>query len=589
MSAERMEADDSSNENKNDSSVSEIPMEAQDNSSENDIKIATLKSAFTWSTCKNSSNFVNQSSNSEKQPQPCNLPVKSVFANSNGNSLKERQNLLGNSSKSMWSIRSSVPLKSGNHCSVTYARRRRSHENCVNDVNERRPVENEASSRNPLTISGKSMSSAFVGKSSARSDDQQRESNVLKRCNSAPILNDIEIAESTSGWDRQMSSSTGRIRRFSATVVSGNMSPATGLSRSRLRLHQLQSEESFEGIQSKEAAHEREVHTTIQISSNCGDLSIRDRRISYESYMTSPRSQLPSPQAPSAKAHFPTPASSLSGIKLAHNRAIDFGTSVHSSGPHSPTHPHHPTSHVPLSSGIPSPLTLSTSPYHFSLSPLPPSPTRAFIGPGKQCFSPSMLNPVSLARATSRSPSPSPTRHHPFATRRRSQSPCIMKPSAFAPTKRKYDSDSEGSCSPKRAFIQSGNSGLPHGGSGDASMSNQSLNNTPLHHRTIIHRSHSLSSSSVDSSDLYVSPSPPHQGTTFPNHHNNHQVNGFNHPLHHSSTLMHTNNGSQTMLDQVTRCSSPASSTCSSSSLEGIRDLHSLTSPQQQMIAAKKL
>lgn len=151
-----------------------------------------------------------------------------------------------------------------------------------------------------------------------------------------------------------------------------------------------------------------------------------------------------------------------------------------------------------------------------------------------------------------------------------------MKPSALGPIKRKYDSDSEGGCSPKRMFIPgvqpTGQGVNPHGDSPNPFA----LVVTPVFHRGSVHRSHSLSSSSVDS-DLNVSPSPPQNGVNVgflpananlgvnPHLRDANSSSPFQSPLHNNPFLASGN----PHLEPV-RCSSPASSTCSSSSLDGL-------------------
>nr|CAB3244231.1 flocculation protein FLO11 [Phallusia mammillata] len=481
-----------------------------------------------------------------------------------------------------WSIRSPKPIKAPFSCPThTILHRRPSQENGTKSrklsADRDDSKINIAESRRSLVFPSKSPSSAFSNIANQRpllSDEDDLNSNILKRCNSAPVLNDVEIEDMSTSWPsyQLQPSKAGRMRRFSATVVSANASPVSGRSNSRLRLHQLKKEESLEGIQNKEAEHEREVQATIQISSNCSDLSLGgERRSSLDSCLNqsfSPKNRM-SPSTLQVKGHFPTPA--LAGGKSCHSRAIDFNLPFNPLGSLSPTSSHH--QHP--SNGIPSPLTFTPSLSLFSSSPLPPSPTRSLCGPGKQCFSPSMQVPVSLARATSRSPSPSPTRRG-FVTRRRSQSPCIMRPSALGAIKRKYDSDTEGS-SPKRIFAPATGLALP-GLAHEPPPTTVSASSPAFPHRMLVHRSHSLSSSSMDSSDASITPSPPfHVLHSFAPHHTSlaaqrhHQL----YVPHSPSTLTST----AQQFDQPSRPLSPASSTCSSSSLEGIRDLQPLISP----------
>ncbi|XP_039249980.2 uncharacterized protein LOC120327702 isoform X1 [Styela clava] len=431
----------------------------------------------------------------------------------------------------------------------------------------------------------------------------EMEDNVLKRCNSAPMLNEMNDIDVRMAWHHgSVTPGSIRARRFSATVLSVNASPSAGTPKSASRLNQLKKEESIEGIQYKETAHEREVQTSIQMYNTCGELSLSDSHESLNGILSGDLQQqqtiisstagttTPTESVPKSPMLHSPPVNVPAFSKQCSTRAIDFNIS--GSGSSIPTPPlHHPS----VGGGIPSPLTISPSTGLLSLSPLPPSPTRnlGFSSTGKQCFSPSMQVPVpACLRPGSLSPSPSPTRRT-FVTRRRSQSPCIVKPSALGPIKRKYDSDSEGSCSPKRMFIPGSQTAGPGGGGVAGAGHNQNTDATlpvvvtPFFPRASIHRSHSLSSSSVDS-DLNVSPSPPQNGVTM----------GFlpsNHPL--SVNISSTRDGSSGSPFQLPlhanpflntvgiqdslRCSSPASSTCSSSSLEGLRDLQ--TYPQSHL------
>ncbi|XP_078486448.1 uncharacterized protein LOC100178807 [Ciona intestinalis] len=432
------------------------------------------------------------------------------------NVINRSESVSSDSPSSSWSIRSPLPLKPPNSCSShSFLRRRRSLENRIRKTSGDAPKDGRTSDH-------LSRPSSFWKKlpqtETTIMEQLERENNLLKRCNSAPLLNDFEMAELSSVYQQHATLGKNRIRRFSATSPVPGTRPT-----SRLRLHQLKTEESLEGIQTKETAHEREVQATIQISSNWSDLSLKERRTSLDSCLSSPR-HLPSPSTtPTHKPHFPIPSSTVSAQKSCHSRAIDFNSPSHTMGALSPngTSPH-PIPHLTPNSGIPSPLTIS--PCVFNLSPHPPSPTRALCNRGKQCFSPSMQVPVSMARTGSRSPSPSPTRRT-FVTRRRSQSPCIMRPSALGSIKRKC-----------RLFMK-------------------------------------YSLSSTDNNDIYVLPSPPQPVPLF-THHTPH---GFHHPLHHTSSPVQPHHATTQMLE-TTRSSSPASSTCSSSSLEGLRDLQLLSS-----------
>lgn len=402
---------------------------------------------------------------------------------------------------------------------------------------------------------------------------KELDDNPIKRCNSAPILNDVEMKECLPLLSPKLetASISGRTRRFSATNDfrhSATKSPVCGTPKSRLRLDQLKKEETLEGIQSKETEHEREVQ--LQASFQATQLTTCDRRGSVDgggslSVPSSPCASLPSPSpsipVPSPK-HFPVPVQ-----KSSHSRAIDF-TNMHPVSP----------SYLPPS-GIPSPLTFTASPALATcLSTLPPSPTRGIITPGKQLYSPSMQVSLPLTRNSSRSPSPSPTRRpNTYVQRRRSQSPCIMRPSALSSIKRKCDSDNEGSSSPKRAFFHNtvpsstyiNNNNLTNNCPPSTDVVMTSSNTSSIQKPSFItqsHRIHSLSSSSLDG-DMYASPSPP----------SSHQPASIFHQV--PTTFL------QPSLHQLNdRCSSPASSTCSSSSLEGIRDLQPISAPTSERL-----
>lgn len=106
---------------------------------------------------------------------------------------------------------------------------------------------------------------------------------TLKRCSSAPMINEVNSvmtttnASTTSNRDQQPfnnlfgSSSQTRTRRFSASFSQVPGSPVSGL-RLTPRINQLRQEE-HEG-NSRELAHEREVHHAMQISHSCEDLNI---------------------------------------------------------------------------------------------------------------------------------------------------------------------------------------------------------------------------------------------------------------------------------------------------------------------------
>ncbi|KAJ8938194.1 hypothetical protein NQ318_019535 [Aromia moschata] len=108
---------------------------------------------------------------------------------------------------------------------------------------------------------------------------------TLKRCSSAPMINEVNTimttanASASSNRDQQPfnnlfgSSSQTRTRRFSASFSQVPGSPVSGL-RLTPRINQLRQEE-HEGISNtRELAHEREIHHAMQISQSWEDLSI---------------------------------------------------------------------------------------------------------------------------------------------------------------------------------------------------------------------------------------------------------------------------------------------------------------------------
>ncbi|GAB6019668.1 hypothetical protein CHUAL_001223 [Chamberlinius hualienensis] len=129
------------------------------------------------------------------------------------------------------------------------------------------------------------------------------------------------------------------------------------------------------------------------------------------------------------------------------------------------------------------PLHIFPSTYPLSSSP---SPTRL----GKQCFSPSMQQPVRNS-AFATSPVPSPTRK---SVTRRSLSPIALRPSQLH-MKRKFDGDKlDFTFSPQKKFHPSSNSDrLTH------RLSSSSLDDSPSSDQTPIHRYTPESMSSVDS------------------------------------------------------------------------------------------
>ncbi|EFX77168.1 hypothetical protein DAPPUDRAFT_321731 [Daphnia pulex] len=226
---------------------------------------------------------------------------------------------------------------------------------------------------------------------------------VLKRCSSAPMINDCETeagavatspaTASSASTAPSLSSRTSptfilcstfepRTRRFSASF-SPLHSPGTPAS-PRVppsRVSQLKKEEACDAV-GREVASEKEFQSTLQISASWEDLSLSD---------TDSKETKTEPQRrPSSACTEPI--------------------------------------HVTLPNGL-SPFV--SSPY--------PSPTRVS---GRQCFSPSMQIPVRNS-SFSPTPSPSPTRKT-FYTSRRSLSPIAIRASSLGPVKRKCDLEERG-------------------------------------------------------------------------------------------------------------------------------------------------
>lgn len=103
----------------------------------------------------------------------------------------------------------------------------------------------------------------------------------LKRSSSAPMINELNTTmttASTSSSIRDTSpfsifgGSQPRTRRFSASFSVQNPSSSSGL-RLTPRVNQLRQEESVD-VMGREAVHEREFHSAMQMSQSCEDLTI---------------------------------------------------------------------------------------------------------------------------------------------------------------------------------------------------------------------------------------------------------------------------------------------------------------------------
>ncbi|KAK2142020.1 hypothetical protein LSH36_1004g00020 [Paralvinella palmiformis] len=266
--------------------------------------------------------------------------------------------------------------------------------------------------------------------------------NPLKRSNSAPMIN-VLVAASAASCSASVSGLTAlssstpddpkpleRVRRFSTSSMALNSTPIKVPS----RLVQIKREETMAQTEI-EAAHEREIQSTIQMSHSMEEIFVDE------------------------STHQTHSLSSISGP-----------------GPGPPVDGKRPKS-------LGEPLHIHVSQYYPYASS--PSPTRV----GKQCFSPSLQQPVYRTGALTPSPSPSPTRKS-FASplSRRSLSPITLRPSPLGNpgTKRKMDLDGEKMdtfCSPAKRFLAAYS---PGGITSDRTH--------PMSHHIL----HSLSSSSSD-------------------------------------------------------------------------------------------
>ncbi|XP_014204690.1 protein FAM122A [Copidosoma floridanum] len=229
----------------------------------------------------------------------------------------------------------------------------------------------------------------------------------LKRSSSAPMINEISATMSISSpttpappRDTVASfgvfSSLPRVRRFSTSSPGGTVGMGPRLTP---RVNQLRREECIDVVAGREAAHEKEIHSTMQISQSWEDLTFDTDNMSFKDSSTesTPSNTLPA-----------TGAMSL---------------------PLKPDKQFHPKK-------IFDPLNLNVSTGGTS-SCSSPSPTRSGFGQ-RQCYSPSLH-----AAWKNGSLSPSPTRKA-FATRR-SLSPISIRPSCLSGTsiamKRKFEFD----------------------------------------------------------------------------------------------------------------------------------------------------
>ncbi|XP_014220423.1 protein FAM122A [Trichogramma pretiosum] len=222
----------------------------------------------------------------------------------------------------------------------------------------------------------------------------------LKRSNSAPMINEIAATMSVTATTTPAPprdavspftnfSNISRSRRFSTSSPTAAAVMAIG-PRLAPRVNQLRREECIDVVAGREAAHEKEIHSAIQISQSWEDLTFETESLTFKDSST---------ESP--------PLGTSSQVKPDKKHKKVFDT-----------------------------LSLSLSPGSPSCSS--PSPTRSGLGQ-RQCFSPS-LHACSVAWKNG-SLSPSPTRKA-FATRR-SLSPISIRPSCLggAAMKRKFELD----------------------------------------------------------------------------------------------------------------------------------------------------
>ncbi|XP_011496502.1 PREDICTED: protein FAM122A [Ceratosolen solmsi marchali] len=233
----------------------------------------------------------------------------------------------------------------------------------------------------------------------------------LKRSSSAPMINEISAtmsvtSPSTTAPPRDAVtsfngfSSIPRARRFS-TSSPGNVIGIGIGPKLTPRVNQLRREECIDVVAGREVAHEKEIHSAMQISQSWEDLTFETEGLSFKDSSTE-SSPLP---------NLPTTAPTLL--------------------------PQLKTDKQLIPKKIFDPLNLNLSPSG-SPSCSSPSPTRSGLGQ-RQCYSPS-LHAVAWKNG---SLSPSPTRKA-FATRR-SLSPISIRPSCLGGTagtlKRKFELD----------------------------------------------------------------------------------------------------------------------------------------------------
>ncbi|XP_071517863.1 uncharacterized protein [Panulirus ornatus] len=242
----------------------------------------------------------------------------------------------------------------------------------------------------------------------------------LKRSSSAPMINQLVpqgpvTAPPMSSVTRdavlgEVQGSQPRVRRFSASFGPVSpLSPGSSRGSGPLRVCQLRVEEGMDVV-NREAAHERTVQSTLQITDSLSQ-SWEDLTLTED---------VGRPKAHSVSSGS-VPTSISSPINVSSSVTSNVSGTV--SGAMST-----------MRRDFTDPLHLTIVPTVVPITGCGASPTR---GVGRQCFSPSLQQHV---RNTSFCPSPSPTKKT-FATRR-SLSPIALRPSPLgAGLKRKWEMD----------------------------------------------------------------------------------------------------------------------------------------------------
>ncbi|XP_050691394.1 PPP2R1A-PPP2R2A-interacting phosphatase regulator 1-like [Eriocheir sinensis] len=241
----------------------------------------------------------------------------------------------------------------------------------------------------------------------------------LKRSSSAPMINQLvpqgpastpPISISSREVLSEVPGSQPRVRRFSASFGPiSPLSPGSSRGSGPLRVCQLRVEEGMDVV-NREAAHERTVQSTLQITDSLSQ--------SWEDITLTEDASRPKSHSMSTSVNL-QPSASSAPINVA-STVSSIVTSTMTGGT------------APVRRDYTDPLHLTIVP-SMTTPGCGASPTR---GVGRQCFSPALQQHV---RNTSFCPSPSPTKR---TITRRSLSPIALRPSPLgAGLKRKWDMD----------------------------------------------------------------------------------------------------------------------------------------------------